>query len=93
MLWELNRSLIPVNPQERGKGFAALMAFVQQDIKKGLTKDWGCFVGEGNGYCVVEGSEADISKMTQQYSPFIKFSTHPIASVEQMDELFQSMTG
>ena len=41
LLWELNRTLIPVDPQERIKGFPGLMALVQQDIGKGLTKDWG----------------------------------------------------
>ena len=91
MFWELNRSLIPVDPQERGQGFALLMSVVQQDIEKGLTKDWGCFVGEGNGYCVVEGSEVDIAKMVQQYSPYCEFSTHPVASVDQMNEMIQSL--
>jgi len=93
LLWELNTTLIPVTPKERGNGFASLMALVQQDIDKGLTKDWGCFVGEGNGYCVVEGNEVDISKMVQQYSPFCRFSSHPIASVSQMNEVFKSMVG
>jgi hypothetical protein len=91
MFWELNRSLIPVDPQERGQGFALLMSVVQQDIEKGLTKDWGCFVGEGNGYCVVEGSEVDIAKMVQQYSPYCEFSTHPVASLDQMNEVIQSL--
>ena len=93
LLWELNSTLIPADPQERIKGYAGLMVLVQQDIEKGLTKDWGCFVGEGNGYCVVEGSEVDISKMVQQYSPFCKFTSHPVASVEQMIEAFKSMIG
>jgi hypothetical protein len=91
MFWELNRSLIPVDPQERGQGFALLMSVVQQDIEKGLTKDWGCFVGEGNGYSVVEGSEVDIAKMVQQYSPYCEFSTHPVASLDQMNEVIQSL--
>jgi hypothetical protein len=91
MFWELNRSLIPIDPQERGQGFALLMSVVQQDIEKGLTKDWGCFVGEGNGYCVVEGSEVDIAKMVQQYSPYCEFSTHPVASLDQMNEVIQSL--
>ncbi len=91
MLWTLNRSLLPIDPHERGQGFAALMAFVAQDIEVGLTKDWGCFVGEGNGYCVVEGSEVDISKMIQQYSPFCEFATHPIASFDQMTEVIRSI--
>ena len=93
MLWKLNTALTPINPQERAKGYSGLLALVQQDIEKGLSKDWGCFVGEGNGYCVVEGSEVDISKMVQQYSPFCKFTSHPVASAEQMIEAFNSMMG
>ncbi len=91
MLWKLNRSLIPVNPQERGEGFSLLMSLVQQDIEVGLTKDWGCFVGEGNGYCIVEGSEIEISKMVQQYSPYCEFSTHPVASVDQMNDVIRTL--
>lgn len=91
MTWKLNRSLIPVDPHQRGQGFAALMEFVQHDIEVGLTKDWGCFVGEANGYCVVEGSEVDISKMVQQYSPFCEFATHPVASSDQMNEVIRSI--
>ena len=91
LFWELNRSLIPVDPHERGQGFALLMALVHQDIEVGLTKDWGCFVGEGNGYSIVEGSEVEISKMVQRYSPYCEFSTHPVASVDQMNEVIQSL--
>lgn len=91
LLWKLNRSLIPVDPKERGEGFSLLMAMVQQDIEVGLTKDWGCFVGEGNGYAVVEGDEIEVSKMVQQYSPYCEFSTFPVASVDQMNEVIQSM--
>lgn len=90
MLWKMNRSLIPINPQERGEGYAMLMDFVQQDIETGLTKDWGCYVGEGRGYCVVEGNEVEISKMVQRYSPFCEFSTHPIASVDQILDVVKS---
>lgn len=91
MFWELNRSLIPVDPEERKQGFSLLMALVQQDIEKEVTKDWGCFVGEGNGYCIVEGDEVEISKVVQQYSPYCEFSTHPVASVDQMNEVIQSL--
>jgi len=91
MLWEINRVLIPMDPHERGQGYAALTALIEQDIEVGLTKDWGCFVGEGKGYCVVEGSEVEISKMVQRYSPFCGFSTHPVASLDQMNEVIRSL--
>lgn len=93
MMWELNRNLIPLDHKERGQGYAMLMEMVQQDIDKGLSKDWGCFVGEGNGYCVAEGDEVEVSKMIQQYSPYCKFTTHPVASVEDMNEVISSLGG
>ncbi len=91
LFWKLSRSLIPVDPHERGQGFALLMALVQQDIEVGLTKDWGCFVGEGDGYTIVEGTEVEIAKMVQQYSPYCEFSTHPVASVDQMNEVIRTL--
>ena len=42
---------------------------------------------------IVEGSEMEINKMVQQYAPYVKFKTHPVASVEQVDEVVKSLTG
>lgn len=93
MLWKLKGSLVPPLPQERGKTYSALLASIRQDMEIGVIKDWGCYVGEGNGYCVAEGTEVDISKMVQRYMPFCLFSTHPIASVNQMDEVLKFISG
>lgn len=92
MIWELNYEHIPVDPKERGAGYEMLLAMVKQDIEGGMTKDWGNFVGEASGYNVVEGSEVDINKMVQQYSPFVRFKTHPVVSVEQVEEVIKSLT-
>ena len=93
MIWDLNLALTPVDPKERAAGYELLMAMVKQDVEKGLSKDWGNFVGESSGYCIVEGSMVEINKMVQQYSPYVSFKTHPVVSVEQVDEVIKSMTG
>jgi hypothetical protein len=93
MIWDLNLALTPVDPKERGAGYELLMAMVKQDIEKGLSKDWGNFVGEGAGYCIAEGSEVEINKMVQQYAPYVRFKTHPVVSVEQVDEVIKYLTG
>ena len=93
MIWDLNLAFTPVNPKERGAGYELLMAMVKQDIERGLTKDWGNFVGEGSGYSVVEGSEVEINKMVQQYAPYVRFKTHPIASLDQVEEVVKSLSG
>jgi hypothetical protein len=68
------------------------MGMVKQDIKKGLNKDWGAFVGEINGYAVLEGTEVEIMNALQQYVPFVHFKVHPVASVSQVDEMIKALT-
>ena len=93
LTWELNIALTSVDAKERKDSYALLSAVVKQDIKSGLTKDWGMFVGEGSGYCVIEGSEVEVNKMTTQYGPYVIFKTHPIISIEQVDEVISSLAG
>ena len=92
ILWEIDQSKVPISPKERGAGWKALMEMVKQDLKKGMTKDWGAFVGEINGYTVVEGTETEIGVMLQQYVPFCHFKLHPIASVSQVEEVIKALT-
>jgi len=49
------------------------------------------FVGERSGYCLVEGSEVDVFKMTQSYTPFVGFSTHPVATLDNIAEVIKSL--
>ena len=92
LLWEVDRTRLPVDPKERGVGFSMLLEMVKQDIKKGMNKDWGVFVGELYGYSVFEGTEVDIMNMVQQYSPFVHFKTHPIGTLSQAEEMIKAMT-
>jgi len=92
LLWEIDTAKIPVSPKERGAGWKALMEMVKQDIKRGFTKDWGAFVGELSGYAVDEGTEVEVMNALQQYTPFVHFKVHPIASVSQVDEMIKALT-
>ena len=93
MLWEVDTTRVPIDPKERGAGWGALIAMVKQDLEKGRLKDWGAFVGEINGYAVAEGTELEIGNMVQQYIPFVNFKTHPIASVDQVDQITKALSG
>ncbi len=93
MLWEIDQAKIPINPKERGAGWAALMNLIKQDREKGTLKDWGTFVGETKGYAIHEGSELEIMKATQQFLPFVRFQVHPIASESLVNELIKGLTG
>lgn len=92
VLWEIDQTKVPISPQERGTGWAALIDIVKEDIKKGITKDWGAFVGEINGYSVIEGTEVEVGNALQQYVPFATFKVHAVASVEQVEEVIKALT-
>jgi hypothetical protein len=93
LLWRLDPARVPVDPKERAAGWSGLMAMVKNDIEKGISKDWGAFVGEGSGYAIAEGSEAEISLMTQQYNPYCHFETHPLMSASQIVDMLKAMGG
>lgn len=93
LLWEVDQTKIPIDRKGRGAGWAALMNMVRQDREKGLTKEWGVFVGENKGYAVNEGSELELMKALQQYVPFVSFQVHPIASESQVNEMIIALTG
>ncbi len=69
------------------------MALVKQDLESGLVKDWGAFTSEGQGYCIVEGTNVEIMKMTEQYVPYINFEIKPVSSAEEVNELIQHLAG
>jgi hypothetical protein len=92
MTWEINLDHSPVDQKERGGMYEMMIAMIKQDMEKGLTKAWGNFVGEGSGFALVEGSEVDVNKMVQQYTPYVRFKTHPVISLEQVQTVTQSMT-
>ena len=91
--WEIDRTKIPVDMKERGVGFDMLLGMVKDDIKKGITKDWGAFVGEYFGYTIVEGTEQDILNQLERYSPFVLFKVHPIASITQVENMVKTAIG
>jgi hypothetical protein len=91
-LWKIDQTRIPVDPKERGAAWSALMKVVKKNLKAGLTKDWGAFVGETGGYAIYEGTELEVMKNIQQYIPFASFQVHPIASVDQVVEMIKSLS-
>ena len=92
LLWNLDPARIPVDPKERAAGWSGLVGMVKQDLEKGISKDWGANIGEGKGYCIVEGTEIEISILVQQYSPYVRFETHPIMSVSKIEEMLKALS-
>jgi hypothetical protein len=93
LLWEVDQTKIPIDPKERAAGWSMLMAMVRKDFEKGVTKDWGAFVGENNGYAIDEGTELEVLNTISQYVPFCIFKVYPIATESQINEMIKALTG
>lgn len=93
VLWEVDQSRVPVDAKERSAAWSLLLAVVKQDLKSGIGKDWGGFVGENNGYSIAEGTEVEVANMLHQYTPYVIFKVHPVASVDQIAEVIKRMSG
>jgi len=91
--WEVVQTQIPIDPKEREGNWAVLMAMVRQDHEKGLLSSWGAFVGETNGYMVIEGTEVEVMNAMQQYVPFVIFDVKPVASEDQVNEMIKALSG
>ena len=93
VLWEVDKSRLPISPKERGAGWGVLMKYVGESLKEGgITKSWGAFVGEIRGYAIWEASELEILIEAQKYVPWVTFETHPIATAEQINEMIKEIT-
>lgn len=91
VLWEIDNAKVPVDRKERGAAFKYSVGQVKESIKKGTIKDWGPFVGEHRGYAVVEGTEAEVGIECQLHKPFATHKVHPVASVEQAEEVIEDL--
>ena len=91
ILWEIDPSRLPVSRKERAGGWKALMNFIKEDMKSGKTLDWGAFVGEINGFSIMEGDDVEIGILLQRYSPFVNFKLHAIAGIEDVEKVIEGM--
>lgn len=92
VLWEIDQSRVPVNAKEIAAGWSLLAEMVKQDIKSGITKDYGAFVGETNGYSIMEGTEVEVTSGLAKYAPYVIYKVHAIVSLSQTGEVIKSMS-
>jgi hypothetical protein len=91
ILWNLDTTRVPENPQEQMALFSRLMYMVDEDFKSGML-DWGEFVSGQSGYAINEGTEQELGLALMKYSPYIKFKVHPVLSASQVKENMKAIS-
>jgi len=90
--WEIDTSKVPISREERAAAWGPMIEMVKQGIKEGRIKEWGAFVGEMRGYSIAEGTEAEIGIFNQQWVPFVNFKVRPVATINDLEKVIQSLS-
>ena len=88
-LWEIDMNRVSEDPKEQLELFAKLQNMVKEDLKNGIIKDFGMFLGGDAGYSVEEGTEEEIAMCAMKYAPFVKCKIHITISADQIDEIMK----
>jgi hypothetical protein len=91
VIWELDETKIPMGPEERKAIWQGSLAMVKQDIASGMTKDWGIFTGQTNGFAISEGTEEEVHAAMMKYVPMVRFKVHQLLSVDQLENVVNAM--
>jgi len=89
--WEVDPNRAPIDMRERAVLFNGMLEMIKQQMKDGVTKDWGVFVGEGRGYSINEQSPVELAATLQKYYPYVTFEVHQVLTVDEMAGVFKSM--
>ncbi len=91
VLWGVDTSRTPEDPESRKAQWGLLVAIMTEDMKSGLVQEFGEFIGETNGYCIVEGEDQQVHDFTNKYVPFITFDVKQAVPLETVDTTVQGI--
>jgi len=91
VIWEMDGTKVPIDRKERAAVWTPMLDMVEQDMNKGVLKDWGSYTGELRGFAVAEGTRIEIDNMVQQYVPFVDFTLHELTSLSEMREVNKNL--
>jgi len=89
--WKVVNSRVPEDAEARHKRDIAFTEMVQQALKEGALKDWGCAPDGQKGYAVFEGSQTDFALMGQLYLPYIEFQDQVVFTADEFLEVLKKV--
>ena len=86
VIWETNPTQTATNPEEAAKILSGARDWVQQNIDKGVLKDWGAYLTVSKGYGVWECSPVDLYKEVQKFTPYITCEINEVLSINELPQ-------
>jgi hypothetical protein len=93
ILWESVPGTMPTDPKERAAVLGKMMEMTKKALDDRQITDWGLFAGGEAGYGISEKTDADVLRGAMQFSPYFKFTVHPVLSLKQAGDVMKSMMG
>ncbi|MBS7635009.1 DUF3303 family protein [Candidatus Bathyarchaeota archaeon] len=85
--WWLEPTKVPVEAEQRAKGWLSMLQMVKADLNAGVMKDWGMAAGGDFGYAISEAAnEAELFTRLLKYIPYAHFEVIPVLTVDQTME-------
>jgi len=91
ILWDVDESRIPVDPEERKTGWVMMLEMTKQDMEAGIVKDYGVFIGQTKGFTISEGTEEEMHALALKYVPFVRFNIYPLGTMDQVLRIVGAM--
>jgi hypothetical protein len=84
MRWELNPAALPEDPEDRAKLWLAQLDMIKEQMKAGITTDWGVCTGEYCGYSVSgDTTEEELNTILLKWTPYVKFDVKAVLTPDQ----------
>lgn len=91
VLWEADDSKIPLDPNIRREAWLAAIKLTRDDMKAGITKDWGAFAGTVKGFTISEGTAEQVHEMIVKYVPYFRFQIIPLISLDSAEAAIKTI--
>ena len=91
--WEMDRSKMPADQNERGMLFQKLTEMVKQWLKANPGGQWGMSFDASRGFALHTSAETwqGMAKHLMTFGPYIKGDFFQVMSIEESEEVLKSM--
>ncbi len=90
ILWEVDESFAPQDPEERMKHIIQMCELVKADLESGTHTNWGIAPGGGHGYALTDKDEKEVFATLAKFIPYVKFKVEPMVSIDEVIAILKS---
>ena len=91
ILYEMNSSVVPTDPEERGKLMTTLVELIKSDLDSGALIMSGVSPEGSRGFLVSKQDAKEIYGRSGMVGPYAKFEVLPMLTIDEVMDVMKSM--